>query len=97
MAGMPKQVVDRAGEILKKLEKEHEMELAESVEGEDDLVTNDLSPKTKSKSDYQLSFFQLNDPVLEQVREQILQTDINTLSPVEALLKLNDIKRLIGG
>lgn len=97
MAGMPKQVVDRAGEILKKLEKEHEMELAESVEGEEGLVTNDLSPKTKSKSDYQLSFFQLNDPVLEQVREQILQTDINTLSPVEALLKLNDIKRLIGG
>jgi DNA mismatch repair protein MutS len=56
-----------------------------------------LASKTKSKSDYQLSFFQLNDPVLEQVKDELLKTDINTLTPIEALMKLNDIKRLIGG
>jgi DNA mismatch repair protein MutS len=50
----------------------------------------------KSKSDYQLSFFQLNDPVLEQVKDELLKVDINTLTPVEALMKLNDIKRLLG-
>ena len=47
-------------------------------------------------SDYQLSFFQLDDPVLQQIKEEILSTDINTLTPVEALLKLNEIKKLLG-
>ncbi len=97
MAGMPKPVVDRANDILKKLEKDHELELSE-VEV---LSTGDsseaMATKSKSKSDYQLSFFQLNDPVLEQVKDELLKTDINTLTPVEALMKLNDIKRLIGG
>jgi DNA mismatch repair protein MutS len=55
-----------------------------------------MTAKTKSKSDYQLSFFQLNDPVLEQVKDELIKTDINTLTPVEALMKLNDIKRLLG-
>ncbi|MBS1636654.1 MAG: DNA mismatch repair protein MutS [Bacteroidetes bacterium] len=96
MAGMPRQVVDRAGEILKKLEKEHEMELAESIEPMRQ-EQGAAAPKTRGKDDFQLSFFQLNDPVLEQVREQVMKTDINTLTPVEALMKLNDIKRLIGG
>ena len=97
MAGMPKQVVDRANDILKKLEKEHELELTEgeSIINED--AIDAMTSKTKSKSDYQLSFFQLNDPVLEQVKEELIKTDINTLTPVEALMKLNDIKRLIGG
>ena len=45
----------------------------------------------------QLSFFQLNDPVLEQIHEQLIAIDINTLTPVEALMKLNEIKRVIGG
>jgi DNA mismatch repair protein MutS len=45
----------------------------------------------------QLSFFQLNDPVLEQIREELVNIDINTLTPVEALMKLNEIKKLIGG
>ena len=98
MAGMPKQVVDRANDILKKLEKDHELELSEveAVNSSQDAIDH-MSSKTKSKSDYQLSFFQLNDPVLEQVKDELVKTDINTLTPVEALMKLNDIKRLIGG
>lgn len=98
MAGMPKQVVDRANDILKKLEKDHELELSEveAVNSSDDAIDT-MTSKTKSKSDYQLSFFQLNDPVLEQVKDELIKTDINTLTPVEALMKLNDIKRLIGG
>ena len=97
MAGMPKQVVDRANDILKKLEKDHELELSEveSMNTQEVAIDNPGS-KTKSKSDYQLSFFQLNDPVLEQVKDELLKTDINTLTPVEALMKLNDIKRLLG-
>jgi DNA mismatch repair protein MutS len=51
----------------------------------------------KKDDDYQLSFFQLNDPVLEQIREEIKNTDINTLSPIDALLKLNKIKKHIEG
>jgi DNA mismatch repair protein MutS len=101
MAGMPKQVVDRANDILKKLEKDHELELAESETSGLDAIEN-LASKTKTaqvgkSSDMQLSFFQLDDPILSQVKDEILNTDINTLTPVEALMKLNDIKRLIGG
>ena len=96
MAGMPKQVVDRANDILKKLEKDHELELSEvEVTSSDDAIDT-MTAKTKSKSDYQLSFFQLNDPVLESVKDELLKTDINTLTPVEALMKLNDIKRMLG-
>lgn len=99
MAGMPKAVVDRANDILKKLEKDHELELSEveMASNHQDDGAMQMASKTKSKSDYQLSFFQLNDPVLEQVKEELIKTDINTLTPVEALMKLNDIKRLIGG
>lgn len=96
MAGMPRQVVERAGEILKKLEKEHELEPAGSLEPAETAANGSARQKGK-KDDFQLSFFQLNDPVLEQVRERILQTDINTLTPVEALMALNEIKRLING
>ncbi|MES2514469.1 MAG: DNA mismatch repair protein MutS [Bacteroidota bacterium] len=103
MAGMPKQVVDRANDILKKLEKDHELELTELEITNDGIstgavLTANANPKvSNSKNDYQLSFFQLNDPVLEQVKDELIKTDINTLTPVEALMKLNDIKRLIGG
>jgi DNA mismatch repair protein MutS len=94
MAGMPREVVERAGEILKKLEKEHEMELAidsrEKVNGTEKV-------RSKKEEEFQMSFFQLNDPVLEQIKADILKTDINTLTPVEALLRLNEIKRLVGG
>ena len=93
MAGMPKEVLDRANDILKKLEKDHELEIKDTEITEKD---SNNAIKTKSKSDYQLSFFQLNDPVLEQVKEELLKVDINILTPVEALMKLNDIKRLLG-
>ena len=86
MAGMPRQVLDRSSQILKELETSHSS-------------TNHSKPrveKAKPSGDYQLSFFQLDDPVLEQIREEIVSTDINNLTPVEALLKLNQIKTLIG-
>lgn len=93
MAGMPNYVVERANIILKKLEKEHDFEPNAS----DNLVV-DASTKIKSQSnsDMQLSFFQLNDPVLQHIKMDILAIDINTLTPVEALLKLNEIKRALG-
>jgi len=94
MAGMPAYVIDRANIILKKLEKEHEFQL----EGDDQLVVNGSAKiSDKNQSDMQLSFFQLNDPILQQIKEDILQTDINVLTPVEALLKLSEIKKLVGG
>ena len=85
MAGMPKKVLDRAHEILKQLEQSHS-----NAE-----LTKKDSPK--KKEDYQLSFFQLDDPLLHQIKEELLKTDINTLTPVEALMKLNEIKKMIGG
>lgn len=95
MAGMPKSVIDRANVVLKKLEKEHEMELTP------DMVEQGASSKKRvmqhNADDLQLSFFKLDDPVLEQIKADILKTDINTLTPVEALLKLNEIKKLVGG
>lgn len=94
MAGMPAYVVDRANVILKKLEKDHDFEL----QGDSELVVNGSTTiNDKNKSDLQLSFFQLNDPVLQQIKEDILQIDINTLTPVEALLRLSEIKKLVGG
>ena len=90
MAGMPNYVVDRANEILKKLEKNRDFEL-ESI---DDLsVSGGMSITPQNNKDMQLSFFQLNDPILNKIKEDILAIDINTLTPVEALLKLNEIKR----
>jgi DNA mismatch repair protein MutS len=94
MAGMPQQVIERANVILKKLEREHEFEF----EGAEDLrVNGSTKVKSGNKNDMQLSFFKLNDPLLQQIKEDILQTDINTLTPVEALLKLSEIKKLVGG
>jgi DNA mismatch repair protein MutS len=94
MAGMPAFVIDRANLILKKMEKEHEF----ALENNDGLVVNGSAKiKPALKSDMQLSFFQLNDPILQQIKEDILLIDINTLTPVEALLKLNEIKKLVGG
>lgn len=85
MAGMPNSLIRRANGILAHLEKSHSSE--------------ELTSKAKSiheESDMQLSFFQLDDPVLEQIKDEILKTDVNTLTPVEALLKLNEIKKMIG-
>ncbi|MEM6719176.1 MAG: DNA mismatch repair protein MutS [Bacteroidota bacterium] len=82
MAGMPQQVIHKANKILKRLEKSHSSE-----ELADDLK--------KVENDMQLSFFNLDDPLLEEIKEEILMTDIDTLTPVEALMKLNEIKRML--
>ena len=82
MAGMPSQVIHKANKILKKLEKSHSSE--------------ELTDKLNSAQDeMQLSFFNLDDPLLLQIKEEITYLDINTLTPVEALMKLNEIKRLL--
>ncbi len=89
MAGMPVQVIERAKSILSHLEKTHSH----------DELTGETGSEKKSSSreeNLQLSFFQLDDPVLLQIKEEILNTDIDTLTPVEALMKLNEIKRLLG-
>ena len=87
MAGMPPTVLERANEMLSLLEKSHQGGQLQGTSGR---------KKAKSSGDpYQLSFIQLNDPLLEQIREDILNTDINTLTPVEALMKLNEIKNLL--
>ncbi len=84
MAGMPNKVLERARQMLKILEKSHSSdELNKAV-------------KEKSKeSDFQLSFIQLDDPLLHQIKDDILSTNIDTLTPVEALMKLNEIKSLL--
>jgi len=85
MAGMPKSVVTRAGEILKELEQSHEKQE----------LTKPIAELAGHREGYQLSFFQLDDPVLKQIRDEILDMDINNLTPVEALNKLYNIKKLL--
>lgn len=86
MAGMPKSIVQRSSEILKQLETENRQE---GIAGK--------SLKNSSSDGYQLNFFQLDDPVLSQVRDEIKNLDVNNLTPIEALNKLNEIKRIIMG
>lgn len=83
MAGMPQPVLKRANKILKRLEKNHAS----------DELTQGL--KTVSQEEMQLSFFKLDDPLLEELRDEILDLDIDTLTPVEALMKLNEIRRML--
>jgi DNA mismatch repair protein MutS len=92
MAGMPKKVIERANQILSHLEKNH------SSEALTDKKSNkkDKSSVGASQPDYQLSIFQLDDPILSQIKDEIIHIDINTLTPVEALMKLNEIKRVLG-
>ncbi len=87
MAGMPQPIIDRANLLLLQLEKDH---------SGSQLSQKGKSAKAPSDDQYQLSFIQLNDPLLEQIKDDILNTDINTLTPVEALMKLNEIKKLLG-
>ena len=83
MAGMPQQVVRRATKMMEKLEQSHGSgELTDTV-------------KAAADNELQLSFFNLDDPLLEEIKEEILLTDIDTLTPVEALMKLNEIKRML--
>ena len=89
MAGMPKTIVKRADEILHQLEKENRQEDMSSH--------HKVEPKTVHQDGVQLSFFQLDDPVLCQIRDEILNLDVNNLTPLEALNKLNDIKKIVRG
>jgi len=82
MAGMPQQVIRKANKILKKLEKSHSSEE----------LTEDLNAV---QDEMQLSFFNLDDPLLANLKEEIIHTDIDTLTPIEALMKLNEIKRML--
>jgi DNA mismatch repair protein MutS len=85
MAGMPRSVVNRADEILKELEQSHDKkELAKPIA---DIIAH--------REGMQLSIFQLDDPVLKQIRDEILEIDIDNLTPVEALNKLYNIKKLL--
>ena len=93
LAGMPPVIVKRANEVLAALEKE-----AASVGAAGKKETREaLSDIAQQGGGAQLSFFQLDDPVLEQIRDEILAADINNLTPLEALNKLNEIKKLVGG
>ncbi len=94
MAGMPASVVQRAAKVLAHLERSHAGDLGA---GDDALPTAVPHPRPSiQEPDMQLSFFQLDDPALEGIRAQLEALDIDTLTPVEALLKLNEIKRLAG-
>ena len=84
LAGMPTKVVNRAKEILKTLENSRSQD------------QNTENIKRVTEENLQLSFFQLDDPALENIREELTQIDINTLTPIEALMKLNKIKSMIG-
>ncbi|ASS49929.1 MAG: DNA mismatch repair protein MutS [Candidatus Fluviicola riflensis] len=95
LAGMPKQVVERAELMLQQLELNHAS--AEAVLESKSKKGKKNGVAEVSTDNMQLSFFQLNDPVLEQIHDELVTIDINTLTPVEALMKLNEIKKLTGG
>jgi DNA mismatch repair protein MutS len=90
MAGMPPLVIQRAEQVLKDLETSHAEVGGKKQKSSKKLVSN-------GTENMQLSFFQLNDPVLEQIHDELVTIDINTLTPVEALMKLHEIKKLTGG
>ena len=87
LAGMPKSVVERANKVLQDLEGENSHKT----------ISKKLDTIAETRSGYQLSLFQLDDPVLSQVRDEILKVDINSLTPIDALNKLNEIKKIITG
>ena len=88
MAGMPKSIVKRADDILKQLETDNRQQ---GISGKP------MAEVGETRGGMQLSFFQLDDPILCQIRDEILNLDVNNLTPLEALNKLNDIKRIVKG
>lgn len=88
MAGMPKSIVKRANEILKQLESDNRQQ---------GISRKPLTEVSENRGGMQLSFFQLDDPILCQIRDEILNLDVNNLTPIEALNKLNDIKKIVRG
>ena len=109
MAGMPKSIVKRADTLLKQLEKGEgkgtgeDTQTATDKNGDNGAMPKHghrptkIVPDANSRAGVQLSFFQLDDPVLSQVRDEILELNIDNLTPIEALNKLNDIKRIVSG
>ena len=98
IAGMPRSIVKRANVILKQLEADNEgVGKAGRPEGAPEARTAATDHIAGSREGMQLSFFQLDDPVLSQIRDEILELDINNLTPVEALNKLNEIKKIVKG
>ena len=95
MAGMPKTIVKRADQILHQLEAENRQEGVAASSSS--AKVNAKSKKVTKEDGLQLSFFQLDDPVLCQIRDEIINLDINNLTPVEALNKLNEIKKIVNG
>ena len=88
MAGMPKSIVKRANEILKQLESDNRQQ---------GIAGKPLAEVSENRGGMQLSFFQLDDPILCQIRDEILNLDVNNLTPIEALNKFNDIKKIVRG
>ncbi|WP_279097084.1 DNA mismatch repair protein MutS [Bacteroides acidifaciens] len=88
MAGMPKSIVKRGNEILKQLESDNRQQ---------GIAGKPLAEVGENRGGMQLSFFQLDDPILCQIRDEILNLDVNNLTPIEALNKLNDIKKIVRG
>ena len=91
MAGMPQTVILKAQKLLKKLEKNHGSDALAGIKQEKD----DSRLKAEQAEQMQMSFFNLDDPLLEEIKEEILNLDINTLTPIEAMMKLNELKRMI--
>lgn len=92
MAGMPQTVILKAQKLLKKLEKDHSNDALNGIKAEKE----DPSLKGELAQQMQMSFFNLDDPLLEEIKEEIINLDINTLTPIEAMMKLNEIKRMLG-
>jgi DNA mismatch repair protein MutS len=84
LAGMPSPVIHRANKMLRKLEHSHSSD-----------KIKDKLKQAQEEEDVQLSFFKLDDPLLENIKDEILSTNIDTLTPIEALMKLNEIKRML--
>ena len=91
MAGMPQIVILKAQKLLKKLEKDHSSEALNGIKS----ARDDSSLKGEHAEQMQMSFFNLDDPLLEEIKDEILSLDINTITPMEALMKLNEIKRML--
>ncbi|MDL2241909.1 DNA mismatch repair protein MutS, partial [Bacteroidales bacterium OttesenSCG-928-L03] len=87
MAGMPQSIVKRGNEILSQLESDNRK----------NGISKPMKQISTEREGYQMNFFQLDDPVLSQIRDEIINIDINNLTPMEALNKLNDIKRIVKG
>ena len=81
MAGMPQIVIQKAQKLLKKLEKNHSNEAMNGIKS--------------SQDEMQMSFFNLDDPLLEEIKEELLTIEIDTLTPIEAMMKLNELKRML--